>query len=293
MIILGKANSTPANIKPYENVEAAASFHKTWEKRIVDAEKLVERRRQQAVADQEEWEREIEEIGEAGTDISTKVGGGGIGASIDPLKLILFPIQQYLSIACNILRFVKNVVIWEEYYIAALICIASVVSAIAFAFVPWFFLIQWTSRIVVWLLFGPWMKLVDVFYISKLKPLTKAELNAQEAQTRQERKDRTADAALRAKITREDTTKLKAMRKHMFGKFIFKVPILKVDRFRDIPLPSSSATPYIESSLPLSELAMKEAGKNRTRVTGQLLTGRMIPKVCQTGMGRALAIVDI
>ena len=94
MIILGKANSTPENIKPYENVEAAASFHKTWEKRIVDAEKLVERRRQQAVADQEEWEREIEEIGEAGTDISTKVGGGGIGASIDPLKLILFPIQQ-------------------------------------------------------------------------------------------------------------------------------------------------------------------------------------------------------
>lgn len=174
----------------------------------------------------------------------------------------------------------KNVIIWEESYFAAIISLASIVLAIALAFVPWAFMLRWTSRIIVWSLFGPWMKAVDIFYVSKIKPLTEEEEAKQEHEADKLRRERTKAAALQAKIAREDAQKLKDMKKYMFGKFITHVSVLKLDRFRDIPLPCSSATPYEQKSLPMSELAMKEAGKDRTRIPGQHLVGDMIPKVC-------------
>lgn len=219
----------------------------------------------------------MEEIGDTNVDISTKSGGRGV--SIDPLKPILYPIQQYLGITCNIMRFIKNVIIWEESYFAALISLASIVLAVALAFVPWAFIFRWTSRIIVWTVFGPWMKAVDIFYVSKIKPLTEEEMEAQEHEAKLLRQERTRAAALEAKIAREDAKKLKDMKKYMFGKFITHVSVLKLDRFRDVPLPCSSATPCDQKSLPMSELAMKEAGKDRTRIPGQQLVGTMIPKV--------------
>ena len=69
------------------------------------------------------------------------------------------------------------------------------------------------------------------------------------------------------------------MKKYMFGKFGIKVPVLKEDRWSDRPLPESSATPYSAKSLSLAELAMQEAGYNRTRMPGQNLVGNMVPTV--------------
>jgi hypothetical protein len=65
----------------------------------------------------------------------------------------------------------------------------------------------------------------------------------------------------------------------MFGKFAMRIPILKQDRYVDTPLAESSATPYKEKEFTLAELAMKEAGYNRTRVPGQTLVGDMIPLI--------------
>ena len=121
------------------------------------------------------------------------------------------------------------------------------------------------------------MKAVDIFYVSKLKPLTEEELEKQEHEAKMLRKEKTKEAALQARIAREDAKKLKDMKKYMFGKFITHVSVLKLDRFRDIPLPQSEAKPYEKKSLPMSELAMKEAGKDRTRIPGQQLIGNMIP----------------
>mmetsp|Transcript_989 Transcript_989/g.1381 ORF Transcript_989/g.1381 Transcript_989/m.1381 type:complete len:142 (+) Transcript_989:482-907(+) len=65
----------------------------------------------------------------------------------------------------------------------------------------------------------------------------------------------------------------------MFGKHITNLPILKQDRYKDKSLPESYAVPYKPVPLPLADLAMKEAGYNRTRLAGQHLVGTMIPRV--------------
>ena len=283
-LILGKCLSGPDDIPAFANAEKSKEFTEKWKKRVEEAEKMAERRRLKAIEEQEEWQKEMEEIGDTNVDISTKSGGG---VSIDPLKPILYPIQQYLGIACNSLRFIKNIIIWEESYFAAIISLTSVVLAIALAFVPWALIFRWSSRIIVWTLFGPWMKAVDVFYVSKLKPLTEEELDKQEHEAKKLRKERTKEAALQARIAREDAKKLKDMKKYMFGKFIMHVSVLKLDRFRDIPLPQSEAKPYEQKALPMSELAMKEAGKDRTRIPGQQLIGDMIPMLDTSGINDA------
>ena len=69
------------------------------------------------------------------------------------------------------------------------------------------------------------------------------------------------------------------MQKYMFGRFALRIPILKQDRYADMPLAESFATPYKEKDFSLAELAMQEAGYNKKRIPGQTLEGDMIPYV--------------
>lgn len=118
-----------------------------------------------------------------------------------------------------------------------------------------------------------------MFYVSKLKPLTEEEKEQKREQERQQRKDQLTSTLTAHRIKKEKAAKLRDMKKYMFGKFITRVPVLKEDRYRDMPLPGSSATPYKHELLPLSEVAMQEAGYRKTRIPGQNLTGDMIPKL--------------
>ena len=55
----------------------------------------------------------------------------------------------------------------------------------------------------------------------------------------------------------------------MFGKFLAKVPILKDERFIDMPLPESYAEPYVA---PATEPKVLKLG-------GQALVGTIIPEL--------------
>ena len=123
------------------------------------------------------------------------------------------------------------------------------------------------------------MKLVDIFYVSKLEPPSDEDLELRILKERERRRLASSAAIAEARVKRENAAKLKAMKTYMFGKYVTRVPTLKEDRYRDVPLPESSAVPYTAQPVPLSELAMQEAGYNRTRLPGQHLVGDMIPKV--------------
>jgi hypothetical protein len=106
---------------------------------------------------QEEYEREMEELGDD-VDIASKTSRG---VSIDPFKPILYPIQQNLGMLCRYLRHAGYIITWEECYISFWATTACFLLSFIFLFVPWFFILRWTARLVVWAVFGPWMKLVD------------------------------------------------------------------------------------------------------------------------------------
>ena len=121
--------------------------------------------------------------------------------------------------------------------------------------------------------------LVDIYYVSKIKPLTEEELQQKKERERNARLVQTMSAVARARIRREDQAKLKAMKKYMFGKYITRVPVLKEDRYRDLPLPESTAQPFKPQPMAMAALAMADAGYKKIRLSGQHLVGDMIPKI--------------
>ena len=67
---------------------------------------------------------------------------------------------------------------------------------------------------------------------------------------------------------------------YFFGKYLTRVPIFHVDRYPDLPLPSSSAVPIEKNTMTFGELAIEESGEKEFE-TGQHLVGVMIPKIRQ------------
>jgi len=275
-LVLGESKAPPETIEAYQNYDEAQVFLEQWKERIAKAERDAAKAYEESVRAQEEHAKEMEDLGlNQQTDISTKRGG----ISVDPFKPILFPVQQNLAMLCRYFRHVKYILIWEECYLSFWIVTACILLGLVFLFVPWFFLLKWTARALVWTFFGPWMKLADLLYVSKVQPLTEEELEQKKTRERERRRLLTSAAATKSRIKREDAAKLKAMKKFMFGRYITRVPVLKEDRYLDLPLPESTAVPYDPGFLPLSELAMREAGYGRIRLPGQHLVGDMIPRV--------------
>lgn len=284
-LIMGESTVPKDSIQVRENYIEAQAFLDRWQKRITDAEDAALKSYEEQVRQQEEYEREMEELGDtADIDIATQMGGG---VSIDPFKGILFPVQQNLAMICRYVRHVKYVISWQECYIAFWITAGCLLLSFICFFVPWFFLIKWVTRLIVWTVFGPWMKCYDVYYLSKIKPLTENELAQKKMREREQRFALTKTAVAAARLKREENLKLKDMKRIMFGKYITRVPVLKEDRYRDLPTPESHAEPYDPGPIAISELAMQDAGYRRVRVPGQYLVGDMIPKVATTGLTTA------
>ena len=282
-LLIGETQRSPEQIDQFQGFDEAKVEMEHWMKRIEDSQEQARIAYIKAQEDEQQRLKELEEIGDEETDISTKVGGG---VSLDPIKGALYPVQLLLGVICTKLRFVKHIVIWEECYFSFWIATGSAILSFASLFVPWAFLLRWGLRIVVWTIFGPWMKLLDVYYFSQLKPETEEDKKKRENEEKLQRRLATTERASKARQNREEAAKLKVMKAYMFGKFGMKVPVLKEDRWCDRPLAESSATPHASKSLSLAELAMQEAGHNMTRLPGQNLTGHMIPTVRRaTGIG--------
>lgn len=268
----------PARIEPNQDEEEVLAYEKMWNKKIEDATKRAAVAAKDAECEAEEAEAAAELIGDTDTDITTKVGGH-FSLKVDILKPYLEPYQVYLVIVCRLLRYVRNVVLWEECYLSFWLTLGCMVLSVVSLFVPWFFFVRWTSRIIIWTVFGPWMKLADIYYWTPIENMTLEEIAKQKEERKKLRQKYLTEAVEKARIERERAQKLKAMKKFLFGKFIMKVPVLKEDRHCDFPLPESSAVPYSPKPLALAELAMKEAGYHRIRIPGQHLEGDMIPTV--------------
>ena len=256
-LVTGRSiDGPPKSILAHQNEKESIEEDRLWklrvEKAMKDAEEAAEERNRLLA----EHESMVAEVGDqkANTDIATGTGGG---VSLDPLKFVLYPVQLILAQICTVLRFIRNVMIWDEPYIAFLLTVGSTTIGFVFLFVPWSFLFRWTSRIVAWVVFGPHMKLVDLYYFSKMDALTKEERTAKmKADFENELKAAHAYASL-ARIQRENATKLKVVKQAMFGKFITRVPVLRMERFPDFPLHTSTAKPYEPRPLPVPERICK------------------------------------
>jgi hypothetical protein len=223
--------------------------------------------------------KDMAEIGDTSEDLSAQTAES---VTLSPTRVYLVPIQNILRIACIGLRIFKNIILWEECYISFWITLSSLVLSFILLFIPWGFLIRWSLRVIVWVGFGPWMRLADIYYFSRDKEENHDQKHKRMKKLLLERQKWLDTQKQNALIAREKKAKLLDFKQYLFGRHICKVNILKKDRYYDIPLPTSSATLYDPKSMSLGEVAMQEAGYHRIRVDGQNLVGEMIPKVCHT-----------
>lgn len=208
---------------------------------------------------------ELDQVGD--TDISTKKSSLADYAS--PFKSILYPIQQLLYSICYYLRIVRNIYLWDEQYYAAFLTAASIIIGLVFYVLPWGFILRWTGRIIAWLVFGPHMKLVDVFYYSKLKVATEEEEAQAMVDYYKQLKEAAKDKAELARILTEEAVKQKSVKEILFGHFVERVPVIKCERFIDLPLHSSYSQKYVP---PAEKPSVTHLG-------GQGLVGTMIPEI--------------
>jgi hypothetical protein len=242
----GKSPRLVRCIKVNQGAKEAEKYEKEWACRLEKDSMLA--------AKQYEMQQEIATIGDE--SIHTKVPMG------IPLDMIvrLTRYQGIVGRMCKKMRLVKSVVTWEEGAVSFWITFTFLCAGIVSLILPWLFIIQWGSRILVWGLFGPHMMLLDWW----LRAEGKDEAALQKA-IENFKKD-----SWIARIRRQEALKLRDMKCLAFGKYITLIPSHNLSRHFDRPLPTSSAR--IHSS-----------GTNNEKlaplgIPGQQLFGTILPR---------------
>lgn len=138
MLLLGRDLGPQQDVEPFENAEKYKEYKKNIEDRATKFEEEAETARQEGMRKQEEEAKEWEEIGLANQiDISTKTGGSGSGFSINPLTAMYVQIQVFLEVAVKIFRFSRNILLWEEAFLAFWVTLSSMALSVVCIFIPW------------------------------------------------------------------------------------------------------------------------------------------------------------
>jgi hypothetical protein len=112
------------------------------------------------------------------------------------------------------------------------------------------------------------MKLVDWLYIKKPRS-TEEEQKESHARLKSKYKD-LMTMALERQTVREEKTKLKDMKRYMFGHYLAVVPRWKQSRYSDNPKPASHSSPFVANTSDAIDIVCRKHG--------QYLSGDMIPK---------------
>ena len=277
ILIHGKSlDDVRKEIRPMEGYKDAVKYERRW------MERMNEDNRQ--YAKQVDLHARLQEVAED-TNIRTKSKVKLKGALIDQMlapKLLTY--QVWLSKICLKMRFLRNVLNWSEAEIAFFVTITFFGSSFIALFIPWTFLLRWTSRIVVWI-FGPWMRLADTILHGNSD---ESRRKYEKAKTSQQIMESFQQQHKVVRIERENALKMKAFRKLLFGKYNARVPERGyLSRHEDIPLPES----FTENLLDKSKHV--KSSSSVFYIPGQKISGgELIPRIGHEDEDQYLANVQ-
>jgi len=153
-------------------------------------------------------------------------------------KGVLHPLQLNMRELCLFVRYIDQIIRWEQLYICFWITTISLMLTIIFAILIWKYdAWLWFQRIVLWGLFGPCNCLVDILYYRKVEKMS--------LDHRHRLAERNKPGNRKMQTMREDKIKAAAMRKFMFGHYGLEVPdtLRRPERYTSVPQISSSCSP--------------------------------------------------
>jgi hypothetical protein len=189
-----------------------------------------------------------------------------------------------LLVACKKIRLVRNFVNWKTHSTYKF-TLAMLILATTWCIFPYKYLVVPATKVCVFLVFGPHLKILDMMWIQKYYR-TKEQLFADGLPTSVEEmkedissRPNILDSLLKStwiremgksgRIVSEESMKLREFRKERYGKFSENVHY-NPSVFPSTPLPSSFAQPYSEyTDLPQESLTW-------SYIAGQKLEGNMI-----------------
>mmetsp|Transcript_9287 Transcript_9287/g.20531 ORF Transcript_9287/g.20531 Transcript_9287/m.20531 type:complete len:421 (-) Transcript_9287:4-1266(-) len=205
----------PESISPNKGTEHALLYDATWETRLHVARKTAEIRSQIFL---EEQKKLLEELGHIGDEnIESKFKPGVVDTKIDLLGPYVEPYRPFLNSIRKWLRFISNIIIWEDSYKSFWVTMGFFLLSFINFLIPWRWFILWTSRVVVWVGMGPWMRYVDIKYV---EPYELHEDDLDDFTEKEKKKVVLANNSVTdtARLTRENVVKLRDMKKLHFGK---------------------------------------------------------------------------
>lgn len=146
-------------VQPHEGHKEANDLEKKWRQRLADDDAKY--------AKQLDLDAKIKTISDDAI-IRTKTKAKANAALVDPISAVagarLLPYQQRLAGYCNRIRYIRSVLNWNESIISFFMTLLFFGAGFVALFIPWRFLLQWASRLIVWVFLGPWMRLFDLFF---------------------------------------------------------------------------------------------------------------------------------
>lgn len=197
---------------------------------------------------------------------------------------------------CTYIRVLKNLVNWKSSstYLLTVKCLA---AATIWSFFPYKSESLWLIRIMVWLLIGPWVKVIDIVWIRKYYRTHEDLVRDGVPETTKEMKDDIAsrpnilEPLLRSsfvesmantgRVVVEDNVKLRDFRQELYGKYSERIPQVDTTRFASVPMSTSFAQPFASSAKSAEEgdyVGLPKESQKWTYISGQKLEGTMIPQ---------------
>ena len=206
----GESPRPITSIKESEGSEAAQAYDQAWSKRLEEDRKVAEKKAELQV--------HLDSIGDENISTISSLG------SIIPLDLLnrLQHYQGILGRVCKFFRLIKIIVTWEESVVSFWMTAGFLLAGIVSLILPWTFLLTWIGRLIVWGLFGPHMKIVDLALRANKKHDTvlKKLIDNFDVQS------------ITARIRREEALQLKDMKRLAFGKYSIQVPSFNLGECR-------------------------------------------------------------
>jgi hypothetical protein len=164
-------------------------------------------------------------------------------SQLKPLMGALYPIQKTIFDLCIAVRLSADILSWDQIYLSFWITTVAIILSFASIFI-WDEVLLWTKRIFLYGLCGPWMRVLDVFYFSKMDALTQEQKENLRREKERFRRNRYRKAFLKIQERKEEQMKEEAMKVLLFGTEIIVVPdLFTPERYKSIPKYESSAHP--------------------------------------------------
>ena len=208
---------------------------------------------------------------------TAKNEGWDLSSSV--LKPALELPHTLLKLFCKNSRLFVQFINWDGFG-ANFLVVNCFVAAVIWWFVPVHIIFHWVLRILAWTFLGPWMKLLDIFVVHKwyktseeLYALVESGVEELEPNLPDFNKfldnEFFAEKMHTGRLLKENAMKLKAMREHVFGEYSEFIPIFDDNgRYRNVPCPESSASPYVR---PQTASVPEHDSESTKSLTGKLV----------------------